>query len=93
MHKMILVAAAAALAGCSQQPAAEPANDADASLEANAVDANAAGTASSRGIRKLVANPSATVFISPDLPSLSTSFVRITFTRSNPPRAAWSGLS
>src|SRR5829696_915139 len=43
----------------------------------------AAGTASLRGIRKFVAKPSATVFISPDLPSLSTSFVRMTFTRSS----------
>src|SRR5215212_9441237 len=40
----------------------------------------AAGTARLFGIRKLVAKPSATVFISPDLPSLSTSFVRMTFT-------------
>src|SRR6185312_14673336 len=40
----------------------------------------AAGTASLRGMRKFVAKPSATVFISPDLPSLSTSFVRMTFT-------------
>ena len=48
MHKLILVAAVAALAGCSQQPAAEPdanvAADANA-VDANAVDANAAGTA------------------------------------------------
>src|SRR5215218_8414059 len=40
----------------------------------------AAGTARLRGMRKFVAKPSATVFISPDLPSLSTSFVRMTFT-------------
>src|SRR6185312_1869095 len=50
----------------------------------------AAGTASLRGIRKFVANPSATVFISPDLPSLSTSFVRMTFTfLCVPPWAGW----
>lgn len=43
MHKLILVAAAAALAGCSQeQPAAETANDADVAMEANAADANVA---------------------------------------------------
>ena len=50
MHKLILVAAAAALAGCSQeQPAAEPAEDANVAMEANAdanmADANVAGTA------------------------------------------------
>ncbi len=50
MRKLILVAAVAALAGCSQQPAADPANDANVAMDANvvdanAVDANAAGTA------------------------------------------------
>ena len=52
MHKLILLAAAAAIAGCSQeQPAAEPAEDANiamdanATVDANAADANAAGTA------------------------------------------------
>jgi hypothetical protein len=51
MRKLIVVAALAALAGCSQQPAAEPANDANVAADinvtadANAVDANAAGTA------------------------------------------------
>jgi len=45
MRKLILVAAFAALAGCSQQPAAEPANNANVAVDANAVDANAAGTA------------------------------------------------
>lgn len=51
MRKLILVAAVAALAGCSQQPATEPANDANVALDANAAadanaaDANAAGTA------------------------------------------------
>ena len=50
MRKMILAAAVAALAGCSQQPAAEPADDANLAADANAVDAgavdaNAAGTA------------------------------------------------
>ena len=45
MRKLILVAAFAALAGCSQQPAAEPANDADVAVDANVVDVNAAGTA------------------------------------------------
>ena len=50
MRKVILAAAVAALAGCSQQPAAEPANDANLAVDANAVDtsavdANAAGTA------------------------------------------------
>ena len=50
MRKLILVAAVAVLAGCSQQPA-EPANDANVALDANvaadanAADANAAGTA------------------------------------------------
>jgi hypothetical protein len=39
MRKLILVAAVAALAGCQQQ-AAEPAEDANAAVEANAVDAN-----------------------------------------------------
>ena len=43
MHKLILLAAAAALAGCSQeQPAAEATNEADVAMEANAADANAA---------------------------------------------------
>ena len=49
MHKLILVAAVVALAGCSQE-AAPPAEDANLAAEANigdanAVDANAAGTA------------------------------------------------
>ena len=48
MHKLILVAAVAALAGCSQQPASDA--DANVAADANAVDAsvvdaNAAGTA------------------------------------------------
>ncbi len=42
MHKIILVAAVAALAGCSQQPAAPPAEDANLAMEANAADANVA---------------------------------------------------
>jgi hypothetical protein len=41
MRKMILVAAIAALAGC-QQKAAEPADDANIAMEANAADANMA---------------------------------------------------
>ena len=51
MHKFILVAAMITLAGCNQQEAAAPANDAnlaaDANVaaDANAVNANAAGTA------------------------------------------------
>jgi len=50
MRKVILAAAVAALAGCSQQPAAEPANDANLAANANtvdasAVDANATGAA------------------------------------------------
>ncbi len=46
MRKFILVAAVAALAGCNQQPAAEPANDANVAVDANvAADANVAGTA------------------------------------------------
>ena len=44
MHKMILVAAVAALAGC-QQKAAEPADDANVAVEANTADANLTGTA------------------------------------------------
>lgn len=44
MHKLILVAAVAALAGCSQEAAA-PADDANLAMEANVADANAAGTA------------------------------------------------
>ena len=43
MRTMILVAALAALAGC-QQKAAEPAADANVAVEANAADANMAGT-------------------------------------------------
>jgi hypothetical protein len=43
MRKMILLAAIAALAGC-QQKAAAPADDANVAVEANAADANAAGT-------------------------------------------------
>ena len=45
MHKLILVAAAAALAGCSQESAAPAAEDANLAAEANAADTNAAGTA------------------------------------------------
>ncbi len=41
MRRLFMVAALAALAGCNQQEAAAPANDANA-LEANAADANAA---------------------------------------------------
>ena len=41
MRTLILVAAAAALAGC-QQKAAEPADDANVAMEANAADANMA---------------------------------------------------
>ena len=44
MRTLILVAAAAALAGC-QQKAAEPADDANVAMEANAADANVTGTA------------------------------------------------
>ncbi|MEO6360822.1 MAG: hypothetical protein ABIO43_09650 [Sphingomicrobium sp.] len=50
MHKIILVAAIVALAGCNKQEAAEPANDtnvaadADVAIDANAADA-VAGTA------------------------------------------------
>ena len=43
MYKLTLVAAGLALAGCQQQ-AAEPAEDANVAVEANAADANAAGT-------------------------------------------------
>ena len=43
MRTLILAAAAAALTGC-QQKAAEPAADANVAVEANAADANAAGT-------------------------------------------------
>lgn len=48
MRKLILVAAVAALASCSQQPAGNDANvalDANAAADANAADANVAGTA------------------------------------------------
>ena len=45
MHKLILVAATAALAGCSQETAAPPAEDANVAAEANAAEANVAGTA------------------------------------------------
>ena len=45
MHKIILVAAVAALAGCSQQPAAPPAEDANLAADANVVDANVADAA------------------------------------------------
>ena len=51
MHKIILVAAIVALAGCNQQEAAAPADDANLAADANAaadanlVDANATGTA------------------------------------------------
>lgn len=44
MRKLILVAAVAALAGCSQEAAA-PAEDANLAMEANVADAAAAGTA------------------------------------------------
>ena len=44
MRKMMLVAAVAALAGCSQEAAA-PADDANVAMEVNVADANAAGTA------------------------------------------------
>ena len=43
MHKLILVAAIAALAGCQQEAAAPPAEDANLAMDANAaVDANSA---------------------------------------------------
>lgn len=45
MQKMILVAAIAALAGCSQERAAEPAEDANAAMEANVADANVTNAA------------------------------------------------
>ena len=45
MHKWILVAAVAALAGCSQEAAEAPADDANVAMEANAADANLTGTA------------------------------------------------
>lgn len=51
MQKIILAAAIVALAGCNQQKAAEPANDANVAMDANAAtdanvaDANTAGTA------------------------------------------------
>ena len=50
MHKIILLATVAALAGCSQETAAPPAEDSNVAMEANAadanvVDANVAGTA------------------------------------------------
>ncbi len=41
MRKLILIASVVALAGCSQQ-AAEPANDANVDVDANAADANVA---------------------------------------------------
>jgi hypothetical protein len=40
MHKLILVAAVAALAGCSQETAAPPAEDTNAAMDANVADAN-----------------------------------------------------
>lgn len=44
MYKIVLLATAAALAGCNQQKAAEPANDINVAMDANVVtDANAAG--------------------------------------------------
>ncbi len=44
MRKLILLAGAAALAACSQEPAADPANDVQVAVDANtAADANAAG--------------------------------------------------
>ncbi|HUE80102.1 MAG TPA: hypothetical protein VMN38_10780 [Sphingomicrobium sp.] len=46
MRKLILVAATAALIGCSQeQPAAESVNDADVAMDVNTTDANVTGTA------------------------------------------------
>ena len=45
MHKAILVVTVAALAGCSQETAAPPAEDANVAMEANAADANLTGTA------------------------------------------------
>jgi len=51
MKRIILVAAIVALAGCNQQKAAEPANDANVAMDANAAtdanvaDASTAGTA------------------------------------------------
>jgi len=51
MHKLILVAAIAALAGCQQEAAAPPvedanlAVDANVAMDANAADANMAGSA------------------------------------------------
>ena len=51
MHKIILLATAAILAGCSQEAAPPPADDANvavdanAAADANAADANVAGTA------------------------------------------------
>ena len=45
MQKIILVAAIVALAGCNQQKAAEPANDANVAMDADVADANTAGTA------------------------------------------------
>ena len=45
MRKLILVAAVAALAGCSQETAAPPAEDANVAMDANAADANVTGTA------------------------------------------------
>ena len=46
MRALVMAAAVAALAGCNQQEAAAPAEDANVAMDANAtVDANAAGTA------------------------------------------------
>ena len=51
MHKILLVAAVAALAGCQQEAAAPPAEDANlamdgnVAMDTNTVDANMAGTA------------------------------------------------
>lgn len=45
MHKMILLATAAALAGCNQQEAAAPANDTNVVTDANAAGAAVAGAA------------------------------------------------
>ena len=45
MHKLILVAAVAALAACSQETAAPPAEEANIAMDANAADANVTGTA------------------------------------------------
>ena len=48
MHKLFLVAALAALAGCSQQPAAQ--TDADANVANAAADANATAATASKAL-------------------------------------------